>query len=309
MRVTGVAASLIILRNYVDGLVHPSARQDALTLARHRAFIAPRLIGSCMVLAAFPLYMALRGAPNALEAGLFGWMVAPLALVYFIARTGRYGIAHVVSALALTGLVAFLIWHTGAWSIAAWLLLVPLELALAGARLLKGEALNYRELTQSITDVISRHTRNGAVTFISPAAARLFTSSPDDLMGRGLFDRVHIADRPAYLSALADAAAGQERSLEFRVRVDQSARPRFIWVEMRCARLKSDSGAQEAVAVIRAISEGKAQDEILAAARAELESAQAAMMHVVATTQTISHARKANAASPLDLRTQVRKSA
>ena len=306
---TGVAASFTTFRNYVDGLVHPSARRDALTVARHRAFIAPRLIGSCVVLAAFPLYVALRGAPNALEAVLFGWMVVPLALVYFLSRTGRYETAHVLSALTLTGLIAFLIWYSGAWSVAAWLLIVPFELALAGSRLLRGEAEDYRELTQSITDVISRHTRNGAVTFISPAAAKLFTSSPHELMGRGLFDRVHIADRPAYLSALADAAAGQERSLEFRVSAGQSAGPRFIWVDMRCARLKSDSGAQEAVAVIRDISERKAQDEILTAARAELESAQAAMMHVVATTQTISHSRKANPGSPLDLRIQVRKSA
>ena len=306
---TGVAASFTTFRNYVDGLVHPSARRDALTVARHRAFIAPRLIGSCVVLAAFPLYVALRGAPNALEAVLFGWMVVPLALVYFLSRTGRYETAHVLSALTLTGLIAFLIWYSGAWSVAAWLLIVPFELALAGSRLLRGEAEDYRELTQSITDVISRHTRNGAVTFISPAAAKLFTSPPHELMGRGLFDRVHIADRPAYLSALADAAAGQERSLEFRVSAGQSAGPRFIWVEMRCARLKSDSCAQEAVAVIRDISERKAQDEILTAARAELESAQAAMMHVVATTQTISHSRKANPGSPLDLRIQVRKSA
>jgi PAS domain S-box-containing protein len=309
VRVTGVEASLTTLWNYVDGLVHQDARRDPLTLARHRAFIVPRLIGSCAVLAAFPLYVALRGTPTMLEAALFAWMVVPLALVYFLSRTGRYKAAHILSAIALTGLVAFLMWHSGAWSIAAWLLVVPLELALAGSRFLNGEAEDYRRLTQSITDVISRHARNGAVTFISPAAAKLFSAAPVELMGRGLFDRVHVADRPAYLSALAEAAAGQERSLEFRVRADQPTGPRFTWVEMRCAPLKSDSDAKEAVAVIRDISARKAQDEVLNAVRAELESAQAAMMHVVATTQTISHSRKANAVSPLDLRTQVRKSA
>jgi cell cycle sensor histidine kinase DivJ len=304
-----VAASLTTLWNYVDGLVHQDARRDALTMARHRAFIAPRLIGGCAVLAAFPLYVALRGTPNTLEAALFAWMVVPLALVYFLSRTGRYAAAHILSAASLTGLVAFLIWASGAWSIAAWLLIVPLEVLLAGARHLKGEAENYRRLTQSITDVISRHARNGAVTFISPAAAKLVTAAPDELMGRGLFDRVHVADRPAYLSALADAAAGQERSLEFRMRTDQPTGPRFTWVEMRCAPLSSDTDAQEAVAVLRDISERKAQDETLNAARAELESAQAALMRVVATTQTNSLSRKANAISPLDLRTQVRKSA
>ncbi|MGZ9006557.1 MAG: PAS domain-containing protein, partial [Burkholderiales bacterium] len=295
-----MATSLTTLWNYVDGLVHQDARHDALTLARHRAFIAPRLVGGCAVLAAFPLYVALRGTPTMLEAALFAWMVVPLALVYFLSRTGRYETAHVLSAVTLTGLIAFLVWYSAAWSIAAWLLIVPLEVALAGSRLLKGEAENYRLLTASMTDVVSRHARNGAVTFISPAAARLFTAAPDELTGRGLFDRVHVADRPAYLSALAEAAAGQECSLEFRARIDQSARPRFIWVEMRCAPLKSDTHAQEAVAVLRDISERKAQDEVLAAARAELESAQAAMMHVVATTQTLSHSRKASAVSPLD---------
>ena len=303
-----MAASFTTLRNYVDGLIHRDARRHALSLARHRAFIAPRLIGSCAVLAAFPLYVALRGTPTMLEAALFAWMVVPLALVYFLSRTGRYAAAHILSALALTGLIAFLIWHSGAWSIAAWLLIVPLELAVAGSRHIKSEAESYRRLTASMTDVVSRHARNGAVTFISPAAAKVFAAAPDELMGRGLFDRVHVGDRPAYLSALAEAAAGQARSLEFRVRAGQPI-GRFIWVEMRCAPLKSDGDAQEAVAVLRDISERKAQDETLMAARAELESAQAAMMHVVATTQTISLSRKTNAVSPADLRTQVRKSA
>jgi PAS domain S-box-containing protein len=307
--VTGVAANLTTFWNYVDGLVHQDARQDALTLTRHRAFIGPRLVGSCMVLAAFPLYVAVRGTPAMLEAALFAWMVVPLALVYFLSRTGRYEAAHILSALTLSGLIAFLIWYSGAWSIAACLLIVPLEAALAGSRHIKGEAENYRLLAASMMDVVARHARNGAVTFISPAAAKLFTAPPDELMGRGLFDRVHVADRPAYLSALAEAAAGQERSLEFRVRADQSARPRFLWVEMRCAPLTSGTDAQETVAVLRDISERKAQDEPLAAARAELQSAQAAMMHVVAATQALSHSRKINAVSPLDLRTQVRKSA
>lgn len=54
-------------RSYVDGLVHPSAQQDALSSSRHRAFIAPRLIGSLVALAAFPVYLTLRGVPSALE--------------------------------------------------------------------------------------------------------------------------------------------------------------------------------------------------------------------------------------------------
>ncbi|NEX00175.1 PAS domain-containing sensor histidine kinase, partial [Rhodopseudomonas sp. BR0G17] len=57
-----------IIGECLDALLHPSARYDALARARHRAFIAPRMLGSLAAFAAFPLYLVLRGAPTALEA-------------------------------------------------------------------------------------------------------------------------------------------------------------------------------------------------------------------------------------------------
>ena len=54
------------IRDYIDSLVHPSAQQDALTAARHRAFIAPRLLGSLVALAGFPdLSVAARRSERA----------------------------------------------------------------------------------------------------------------------------------------------------------------------------------------------------------------------------------------------------
>jgi len=44
---------LSIIRDCLDALLHPSARYDALTRARHRAFMAPRLLGSLAAFAAF----------------------------------------------------------------------------------------------------------------------------------------------------------------------------------------------------------------------------------------------------------------
>ena len=79
--------------------------------ARHRAFIAPRLLGSFAALAGFPVYIAFRGVPNGLELGVFGWLVAPILIAYFLSRTGRYDSAHVLSSLALTGLVATVAWQ------------------------------------------------------------------------------------------------------------------------------------------------------------------------------------------------------
>ena len=96
---------LNIIRDCLDALLHPSARYDVLTRARHRAFIAPRLLGSLAALAAFPVYLAMRGAPTALEVAAFTWLIAPILLSWFLSRTGRYEGAHVLSSLALAGLV------------------------------------------------------------------------------------------------------------------------------------------------------------------------------------------------------------
>ena len=78
-----------------------------------------------------------------------------------------------------------------------------------------------------MSDVISRHRRNGAVQFISPAAETMLGAPVSRLLGHGLFDRVHVADRPAYLTALSDAARGGEaRSVEFRLQAGCAARRR-----------------------------------------------------------------------------------
>ncbi len=344
------------IRDYVDTLVHPSVQHDPLTRARHRGFIAPRLIGSVVALAAFPVYVAMRGVPNLLEVAIFTWLMAPILVAYFLSRTGRYESAHVLSSIALTGLVTAVAASTGGIGSAAaiWLVIVPLEAALSASRrvvaaastsaliavglllflgshhmlpdaggsdldtaalaalgivsaalyatglalgaeslartsfwLLYAEEDRYRLLARNMTDVISRHGRNGAVLFVSPAAEDLFGAAVADLHGHGLFDRVHVGDRPAYLTALADAAAiGDVRSVEFRVRRDITgpdgpAAPQFIWVEMRCRPLEGTAaeGAaadRELVAVLRDISKRKAHEDAIEEARAETEKAHAA---------------------------------
>ena len=124
------------VREYIETLVHPSARQDALATARHRAFIAPRLLGSVIALASFPIYLLARGAPSATELMVFAWLVAPILTAYFLSRTGRYESAHVLSSLALTGLVTVVAASTGGISsfAAIWLVVVPLEAALSESR-------------------------------------------------------------------------------------------------------------------------------------------------------------------------------
>jgi two-component system, cell cycle sensor histidine kinase DivJ len=249
---------LNIIRDCLDALLHPSARYDALTRARHRAFMAPRLLGSLAAFAAFPVYLAMRGAPTAIEVAAFAWLIAPILLSWFLSRTARYEGAHVLSSLALAALVMTVAMTTGGIEsfAAVWLIVVPLEAALSASRrvvafastlaltcaallivfghfellpvsdtspalrgmfmafgvasatfyaaglafgaeslarvsvsLLYVEEDRYRLLARNMSDVISRHRRNGAVQFISPAVETMLGMPVARLLGHGLFDR------------------------------------------------------------------------------------------------------------------------
>ena len=60
-----------------------------------------------------------------------------------------------------------------------------------------------------MTDVITRHRRNGTVRFASPAAEPLFGVPAKSLLGHGLFDRVHVGG-PAGLSHARSRDAGAQ---------------------------------------------------------------------------------------------------
>ena len=157
--------------------------------------------------------------------------------------------------------------------------------------MLHAEEDRYRLLARNMTDVIVRHGRNGVVLFVSPAAEALLGVPLNELLRNGLFDRVHVADRPAYLAALSDAATlNEERALEFRIRREPDAQHagRFIWAEMRCRPLQYAAGEEkpaerEVVAVLRDISDRKAQELTIEAARAGSDRASAAKSRFIAT--------------------------
>jgi two-component system, cell cycle sensor histidine kinase DivJ len=355
---------LNIIHDCLDALVHPSARHDVVTRARHRAFIAPRLLGSLAALAAFPLYIAMYGAPTATEVATFAWLIVPILLSWFLSRTGRYEGAYALSSLALAGLMLTIAVTTGGIEsfAAIWLVVIPLEAALSASRrvvafasglalacaallvvlgqfsllpapdpalrslcmafgvtsgalyatalafgavslartrvsLLDVEEDRYRLLTRNMSDLISHHHRNGSVQFISLAAEAMLGSPVARLLGHGLFERVHVADRPAYLTALSNAACGDdEHSVEFRVRRDVSRDGAggsnnsidFIWVEMRCRPLGRKSSAAtsaeaEVVSVMRDITDRKIQEQALDLARTAAEQADASKSRFLAT--------------------------
>jgi two-component system, cell cycle sensor histidine kinase DivJ len=122
--------------DYLDALVHPSARQDALTAARHRAFIAPRLIVGLCALALLPIFLALGGLTTVPELVLVSWAIVPIATACYLSRTGRYESAHLISAAALAAVATTVAACSGGiGSVAAvWLVLIPLEAAVSGSR-------------------------------------------------------------------------------------------------------------------------------------------------------------------------------
>ena len=91
-------------------------------------------------------------------------------------------------------------------------------------------------LEDVIDAVVFRIAPGGDVLDVSPSATRLLDLSPQLLSGAGLFDRIHLADRVPYLSAIADLRDGAvSRSLELRLRLPGANGnfPTFLFELMR----------------------------------------------------------------------------
>jgi two-component system, cell cycle sensor histidine kinase DivJ len=363
------------IRDFLDALVHPSARRDPATAERHVAFMAPRLAGSLMALGAFPAVLAWHGVPSTVEFLILAWMIIPIAIACFLSRTGRYETAHALSSFALTCVVTMVAAASGGVnsSAAIWLALIPLEAALSGLRravavaallaiggagllaaagawfgLQPGagpaslvtlgtlSALIYatgiaagadglmrspriiREEAQRLepafgaADVVTWHGPGGRVVYASANAAAVLGAPPAELVsgdsaGAGLFGRIHVGDRPAFLRALSEAAAGTAGEIEFRLRRPGAAD--FMWIEMRCKAFggkvfdaesfnaesfdgkfdreffdRTPGGARrpDVVAVMRDVTGRKQRQDELIAARTEAERANAAKSRYLA---------------------------
>lgn len=233
-----------------------------------------------------PLEAALSGDRRVVLAAS---AVAGLALVA-LAAAGVFGIlpasvaaGHDAQALAFLGTASAMLYGGGL------ALSVQRLHARAQAALVEGEA-RYRLLADNATDLISRHTAAGDVTFASPAARAILGAPPEALRGRGLFERVHVADRPAYLTALSRCAARAEpASAEFRVRHGGTrgggagagaGAGAYVWLEMRCRPVAGGEGG--IVAVSRDVTAHKRQEELLLRARDHAEGASRAKTQFLA---------------------------
>ncbi|MFG1372561.1 HAMP domain-containing sensor histidine kinase [Xanthobacter oligotrophicus] len=132
--------------------------------------------------------------------------------------------------------------------------------------------------------LVTRHGLRGEVAMVEAMEGPFADASASAFAGLALFERVLVADRPAFLSAVQAAHHGRAQRCELRLRCDGKAEtaPAFMTVEARCTALRSGlvriiwRAPWQAAAVERL----KADDA--ARARAEAEEANAAKSHFLA---------------------------
>jgi two-component system, cell cycle sensor histidine kinase DivJ len=156
-------------------------------------------------------------------------------------------------------------------------------------------ARHYDSLAENMGCLILCCDRSGSVSSVSSNCEALFGLRPSALTGRGFFERVQVADRPAFLKTIADTRAGFatiDATLRWRgtARVDRGglAEPVFLWLDMR-ARCGGDYRAAQAgsqdddvVAVFRDVTETKLREAALEDARAAAEEANLAKDYFLA---------------------------
>ncbi len=149
------------------------------------------------------------------------------------------------------------------------------------------ETMRHEALAQTIGDLVLRQDRAGSVVHASQESVALFGLAPRELLGRGLFERVHVADRPAFLTTIVNALdSGQTTTCVVRMRRGAlndagvpSAEPSFAWIEMRTRRIPSERRSTDphdrasVVSIVRDVTRARHAEEEIRAAQASAEQA------------------------------------
>ncbi|MBJ7330328.1 MAG: EAL domain-containing protein [Solirubrobacteraceae bacterium] len=103
---------------------------------------------------------------------------------------------------------------------------------------LRESETEFRALAEHATDIVSRHTPDGTVLYVSPSVADLGIT-PSDLVGRPIYDLVQDEDRERVRGAIDPAIrAGETVTVAYRLNVDGEQR----WLETTCAGIDDDDG-------------------------------------------------------------------
>lgn len=155
----------------------------------------------------------------------------------------------------------------------------------------RGQMNAYRHLVENVRDAVMRFASDGSVLFTSKSAEKLFGCHRYELSGSGLIDRIHVLDRPTYMTAFSEANHdGKSRTIEVRMRRDDPAEPSripvFAWVEIALTPVidaEARESQNEVVALLRDVTERHRQDAEMREARRLAEDASNAKSRFLAT--------------------------
>ena len=155
----------------------------------------------------------------------------------------------------------------------------------------KAQINAYRHLIERVQDAVLRFNTDGAVVLASRSSEELFGCPRYQLAGESLSERVHVLDRPNFLTAFSEASrAARSRTIEMRIRQDNpraaTSVPRFVWVEMQLSPIledQQDGQANEVIALVRDITNRKDAEAAMAEARRAAEEASQAKSRFLAT--------------------------
>ena len=123
------------LKQALDAQLNAATTGNAAVADRHFRFLVGQLAIGTVGLAAFPVWLTLDPGGSSISSVAFLWLLAPLATIVFVLKTGRLQLGQMFASLALTGLVCWLALKTGGAPSPFVVLLaaVPLSVRLTGS--------------------------------------------------------------------------------------------------------------------------------------------------------------------------------
>lgn len=127
----------------------------------------------------------------------------------------------------------------------------------------------FRKLVEHSGDLITIHDIDGVYLYASPVSTKLIGYTPDELLGRSVFDFIHKEDGQQFKLNLYRLLKKEHVQMSFRIRVQHGE---YIWLETMLTGVLDQQGKlQEVIAVSRNITQRKLDELALKESKAHLE--------------------------------------
>jgi PAS domain S-box-containing protein len=104
----------------------------------------------------------------------------------------------------------------------------------------------FRSLVQNLSDIITVHTKEGIITYVSPSITRILGYKPNSLMGKAPFEIIHPDDRERITRLFSGVVDGQSSDPAVEIRACRSD-GNWIYLEAVATTLLEQDGAQAIV--------------------------------------------------------------